>query len=187
MRTNLGAQYSVVTPSGWYANVLFGESDPDRRRQLVPPRRHRQCRASIPASTRRASDFVGRFQLSPNQNITFITRGRFDHAGFRGEPLRDRRDRPPRTLRCRSISRLFYSYYEAQPALGFANRREGISASATYHVTPNWFVTGSALVDLTHYLDVRDTFQTRLRRLPREPGRDGADLPQRRAASICRA
>jgi LPS-assembly protein len=54
----------------------------------------------------------------------------------------------------------FYSYYKAQPALGFANRREGVTASATYHVTPNWFVTGSALVDLSHYLDVRDNFQT---------------------------
>ena len=53
---------------------------------------------------------------------------------------------------------LFYSFYEAQPALGFAHRREGVTASATYRITPNWFVTGSALVDFTRYLDTRDTF-----------------------------
>jgi LPS-assembly protein len=107
----------------------------------------------------RASDFVGRFQLSPNQHITFITRGRFDHA-----------DLGVNRVETGVIARLapfapidlsaFYSYYKAQPALGFANRREGVTASATYHVTPNWFVTGSALVDLSHYLDVRDNFQT---------------------------
>ncbi len=52
----------------------------------------------------------------------------------------------------------FYSYYEAQPLLGYSHYREGVTASATYNITPNWFVSGSLLVDLTHYLDVRNTY-----------------------------
>ncbi|RZK96500.1 MAG: LPS-assembly protein LptD, partial [Methylobacterium sp.] len=158
VRTNLGAQYSVVTPAGWYANVMFGESI-----QIAGVNSFRRgdiANVGLDSGLdTRASDFVGRFQLSPNQHITFITRGRFDHA-----------DLGVNRVETGVIARLapfapidlsaFYSYYKAQPALGFANRREGITASATYHVTPNWFVTGSALVDLSHYLDVRDNFQT---------------------------
>ncbi|WP_156375935.1 MULTISPECIES: LPS-assembly protein LptD [unclassified Methylobacterium] len=158
VRTNLGAQYSVVTPAGWYANVMFGESI-----QIAGVNSFRRgdiANVGLDSGLdSRASDFVGRFQLSPNQNITFITRGRFDHA-----------DLGVNRVETGVIARLapfapidlsaFYSYYRAQPALGFANRREGVTASATYHVTPNWFVTGSALVDLSHYLDVRDNFQT---------------------------
>ena len=158
VRTNLGAQYSVVTPAGWYANAMFGESI-----QIAGVNSFRRgdiANVGLDSGLEnRRSDFVGRVQVSPNQNITFITRGRFDQA-----------DLGVNRFETGIIARLspfapidlsaFYSYYKAQPALGFANRREGVTASATYHVTPNWFVTGSALIDMSHYLDVRDNFKT---------------------------
>ena len=156
VRTNLGGQYSVVTPAGWYANVLFGESiqlagvDSFRRGDLA------NVGFDSGLESRR-SDFVGRFQLSPNQNISLISRARFDHNDFsvnRFETGITARFAPFLPL---SVS-AFYSYYEAQPLLGFSHRREGITASATYNITPNWFVTGSALIDLTHYLDTRDVY-----------------------------
>ncbi|MDR7037853.1 MULTISPECIES: LPS-assembly protein LptD [Methylobacterium] len=161
VRANLGGQYSVVTPAGWYANVLFGESV-----QIAGVNSFRRgdiANVGLESGLEnRRSDFVGRFQLSPNQHISLITRARFDQADFgvnRFESGVTARFSPflPLTVSA------FYSFYEAQPLLGFNNHREGITASATYHITPNWFLTGSALVDLTHYLDARDSYNDALR------------------------
>ena len=156
VRANLGAQYSVVTPTGWYANVMFGESI--QVAGVNSFRRGDLANVGLDSGLEnRRSDFVSRFQLSPNQNISFIARARFDQRDLavnRFEAGVTARFAPFLPLE----TSLFYSFYEAQPALGFAHRREGVTASATYRITPNWFVTGSALVDLTHYLDTRDTF-----------------------------
>jgi len=156
VRANLGAQYSVVTPSGWYANLMFGESI--QIAGVNSFRRGDLANVGLDSGLEnRRSDFVGRFQLSPNQNISFISRARFDQRDFavnRFETGVTARFSPFLPLE----TSLFYSFYEAQPALGFAHRREGVTASATYRITPNWFVTGSALVDFTRYLDTRDTF-----------------------------
>ncbi len=156
VRTNLGGQYSAVTAGGWYTNVMFGQSI-----QLAGVNSFRRgdiANVGLESGLEtRRSDFVGRFQVSPNQNISFISRARFDQSDFkvnRFEAGVTARFAPflPLTLST------FYSYYEAQPLLGFSHRREGVTASATYNITPNWFITGSALVDLTHYLDTRDLF-----------------------------
>lgn len=156
VRANLGGQYSVVTASGWYANLLFGESiaiagvNSFRRGDIA------NVGLDSGLETQR-SDFVGRFQVSPNQNISFISRARLGQGDFglnRFETGITARFAPFLPLETSA----FYSYYEAQPLLGFSHRREGITVAATYHITPNWFVSGSALVDLTRYLDTRDTF-----------------------------
>lgn len=156
VRANIGGAYSVVTPAGWYANVLFGGSI--QVAGVNSFRRGDIANVGLDSGLdQRASNFVSRFQLSPNQNISFITRTRFDQTDFalnRFETGITARLAPFAPI---DLS-LFYSYYEAQPALGFNHHREGLTASATYHVTPNWFVSGSAQLDLTHYLDVRETF-----------------------------
>ncbi len=156
VRANFGGQYSVVTPSGWYANVMFGESI--QIAGVNSFRRGDLANVGLDSGLEdRRSDFVGRAQLSPNQNISFISRfrlGQGDLGVNRFETGVTARFAPFLPLE----TSLFYSYYQAQPALGFARRREGLTASATYRITPNWFVTGSALLDLTHYLDVRDTY-----------------------------
>ena len=161
LRTNLGVQYSVVTPAGWYANVLFGESI-----QIAGVNSFRRGDiANVGLNSgleSRASDFVGRFQLSPNQNISLITRARFDNADFKVNRFETGAIARLAPFAPIDLS-LFYSYYEPQPALGFSHRREGLTASATYHITPNWFLSGSALVDLTYYLDVRDIYTDALR------------------------
>ncbi|WP_449409638.1 LPS-assembly protein LptD [Methylobacterium komagatae] len=156
VRTNLGAQYSIFTPSGWYANAMFGESI-----QLAGVNSFRRgdlANTGLESGLdKRLSDYVGRFQLSPNQNITFISRARFNQADFhasRFETGVTARFSPFVPL----TTSVFYSYYEAQPLLGYSHYREGVTASATYSITPNWFVSGSVLLDLTHYLDVRNTY-----------------------------
>lgn len=161
VRANLGGQYSVVTPAGWYSNIMFGESI-----QIAGVNSFRRgdiANVGLDSGLEeRRSDFVGRFQLSPNQNISFITRGRLGQGDLsmnRFETGVVARFAPFLPLE----TSVFYSYYQAQPALGFGHRREGLTASATYHVTPNWFVSGSALFDLTRYLDVRDIYTDALK------------------------
>ena len=55
---------------------------------------------------------------------------------------------------------LTYARYEAQPAIGFPLRREGLLGSARWDISPNWYVTGSVLLDLDRYLLARETFAT---------------------------
>ena len=156
VRANLGGQYSVVTPSGWYTNVLFGESV--QIAGVNSFRRGDLANVGLDSGLEnRRSDFVTRAQVSPNQNINFIARARLGQGDLgtnRFEAGVSARFAPFVPLE----TSVFYSYYNAQPSLGFSHRREGITATATYHVTPNWFLTGSALFDLTRYLDVRDLF-----------------------------
>ena len=156
VRANLGGQYSVVTAGGWYTNLLFGESiavagvNSFRRGDIA------NVGLDSGLETQR-SDFVGRFQVSPNQNISFITRGRLGQGDLglnRFETGVIARFSPFLPLETSA----FYSYYTAQPLLGFSHRREGITLSATYHITPNWFVSGGTQLDLTRYLDARDLY-----------------------------
>nr|WP_238180248.1 LPS-assembly protein LptD [Methylobacterium haplocladii] len=156
VRANLGGQYSVVTPSGWYANLMAGESIAIAGVNSF--RRGDIANVGLDSGLEnQRSDFVGRAQLSPNQNISFIARARLGQGDLglnRFEAGVTARFAPFLPL----DTSVFYSFYGAQPALGFSHRREGLTASATYHITPNWFVSGSALLDLTRYLDTRDLY-----------------------------
>jgi LPS-assembly protein len=86
-----------------------------------------------------------------------VTRGRFDQNDFAlnrietGVSMNFSPYLPIRTS-------LTYARYAAQPEIGYAQRREGIAASATWNITPNWYVSGSVLLDLDRYLVARQTF-----------------------------
>lgn len=158
VRANLGAEYSITGRNGFYMNAMFGESialagvNSFRRGDIDNVGRN-----SGLETTR--SDFVSRFQVSPNQNISFITRARFDNSTFalkRFESGITAKFAPFLPLE----TSLIYARYEAQPELGFDRRREGLQASALYNITPNWFVTGQVLFDLSHYLQVREFYAT---------------------------
>ncbi|KMO17613.1 LPS-assembly protein LptD [Methylobacterium indicum] len=158
VRANLGAEYSITGRNGFYLNAMAGESiaiagvNSFRRGDIA-----NVGRDSGLEQTR--SDFVTRFQVSPNQNISFITRARFDNDTFALKRLEagiTAKFAPFLPLE----TSLIYARYEAQPELGFDRRREGLQASALYNITPNWFVTGSVLFDLSHYLQVREFYAT---------------------------
>ncbi|MFE1601672.1 LPS-assembly protein LptD [Methylobacterium sp. ID0610] len=160
VRANLGAEYAITTRTGFHVNAMFGESiavagvNSFRRGDI----------ANVGLNSgleTQGSDFVSRLQISPNQNISFITRARFDNDTFALKRLETglfAKFSPFLPL----DTSLLYARYAAQPELGFDHRREGIQASATYSITPNWFITGSLLVDLSHYLEVRELYTTSL-------------------------
>jgi LPS-assembly protein len=100
---------------------------------------------------------VGRFQLSPNQNFSFVTRARFDQEDFGINRIEAGVTANFNPYLPFSTS-LTYARYEAQPEIGFDRRREGILGAATWNLTPNWYITGSVLLDLDRYLLARDTF-----------------------------
>jgi LPS-assembly protein len=158
VRANVGLQYTVTGADGFYANVLFGQSY-----QVAGRNSFRQgdlANVGLDSGLdSRASDYVGRIQLQPNANFSFVTRARFDQGDFGLNRIETgvRANFAPYLPVSTSLT---YARYEAQPQIGFGNRREGILASAQWNVTPNWFVSGSVLLDLDRYILARDLYAT---------------------------
>ncbi|HEX2135422.1 MAG TPA: LPS-assembly protein LptD [Microvirga sp.] len=156
VRANLGAQYTITADNGFTANALVGQSF-----QLAGRNSFRQGdlantgRDSGLESSR--SDYVARLQISPNQNYSFMTRGRFDQDDFSLRRLEVGASANFAPLFPLSTS-VVYARYDAQPEIGLDRRREGLIGSATWNLTPNWFVSGSVLLDLDRYLLARDQF-----------------------------
>jgi LPS-assembly protein len=156
VRANVGVQYTVTGADGFYANALFGQSY-----QVAGRNSFRQgdlANVGLDSGLEsRASDYVGRFQLKPNQNFSFMTRARFDQEDFginRFEAGISANFAPYLPI----SGSLTYARYAAQPEIGFDQRREGILAAARWNVTPNWYVSGSVLLDLDRYLIARDLY-----------------------------
>jgi LPS-assembly protein len=143
----------VTGADDFYANVLFGQSY-----QIAGRNSFRQgdlANVGLDSGLDdRASDYVGRFQISPNSNFAFVTRARFDQEDFGVNRIEAglRANFNPYLPVSTSLT---YARYEAQPAIGFPLRREGLLGSARWDISPNWYVTGSVLLDLDRYLLVR--------------------------------
>jgi LPS-assembly protein len=160
VRANLGVQYTVTGADDFYANVLFGQSY-----QLAGRNSFRQgdlANVGLDSGLdSRASDYVGRFQISPNSSFALVTRARFDQEDF-GINRIEAGFRANFNPYLPVSTSLTYARYEAQPAIGFPLRREGLLGSARWDISPNWYVTGSVLLDLDRYLLARETYLTQL-------------------------
>jgi LPS-assembly protein len=158
VRANVGLQYTVTGADGFYANLLFGQSY-----QLAGRNSFQQADlANVGLDSgldTSASDYVGRFRIAPNANFSFVTRARFDQEDFGVNRIEAGVTANFAPYLPFSTS-LTYARYAAQPEIGFDRRREGLLASARWNVTPNWYVSGSVLLDLDRYLVARDTFAT---------------------------
>ncbi|WP_230531183.1 LPS-assembly protein LptD [Microvirga roseola] len=156
VRANVGLQYTVTGADDFYANVLFGQSY-----QLAGRNSFRQgdlANVGLESGLEsRTSDYVGRLQISPNQNFSFVTRARLDQEDFGLSRLEAGLGANFNPLVPLSTS-VTYARYDAQPEIGFVYPREGILTSARWDITPNWYISGSILLDLDRYLRARDTF-----------------------------
>jgi LPS-assembly protein len=154
VRANLGVQYTITGANDFYANVLFGQSY-----QIAGRNSFRQADlANVGLDSgleSRASDYVGRFQISPNRNFALVTRARLDQEDFSVNRFEAgiRANFDPYLPVSATLT---YARYEAQPEIGFPLRREGLLGSARWNLTPNWYVSGSVLLDLDRYLLVRE-------------------------------
>ncbi|HEY8566468.1 MAG TPA: LPS-assembly protein LptD [Beijerinckiaceae bacterium] len=163
VRADLGIKYSVLSPNGFYADALFGQSFHLAGRNsygygngfgetsdLVNAGRNSGLENS-------RSDYVGRLHMAPNRTINFTARARFDEETFairRFDASLRGSWKPWLPL----STTLTYANYAPQPLLGLDRRREGLLAAANLELTPNWSVTGSVLFDMGKYLIDRETF-----------------------------
>ncbi|NDA47127.1 MAG: LPS-assembly protein LptD [Alphaproteobacteria bacterium] len=146
-RLNYGAQYTAQFNNGAYGNLMVGQSYhvAGTNSYQLPDA------ANIGLSSgldRRRSDLITRAAFAPNMDFNFVTKARFDPSNY-----------ALRRLDFMSTARfgfyelgLQYARYQAQPLLGYDQRREGLSVSNKITVTPNTFVTGNVIFDLTRHL-----------------------------------
>jgi LPS-assembly protein len=158
VRANLGIKYSIQGPNGFYADALFGQSYQvaGRNSFAVGDIANVGLNSGLDSNP---SDYVGRMVVSPTQNISFMTRARFDKDTFdmrRFEAGMIANLNPIVPLN----ASVMYARYEAQPELGLNQRREGIVATAGYNLTSHWSVNGGVTFDLDRYLPYRQQFAT---------------------------
>jgi LPS-assembly protein len=142
-RVNAGLQYTAQFNGAGTVNALFGQSY-----QIFGLNSYTVgdiTNAGLDSGLdRNISDYVGRISYQPNSTYMFLARARFDEETFAME----RFELETRANYDRWGVNFLYGDYAAQPDLGFLTRRQGFLAGASFKLTSNWVVTGSAGYDL---------------------------------------
>ena len=144
-RANVGLQYTAQVNRAGSFNVLFGQSYSlfGQNSYAVGDITNTGLESGLDKAN---SDYVGRVTYQPNSVYSFTARGRFDEQTFTPERL----ELESRATFDRWTLQLLYGDYAAQPLLGLLSRREGILGGASFKVTSNWIVLGSARYDLVN-------------------------------------
>jgi LPS-assembly protein len=142
-RANVGIQYTAQINQGGFINALFGQSY-----QLfgvnsfaVSDGSNTGLQSGLDTNV---SDYVARISYQPDRIFTFSTRYRFDHESF---TIR-RFEAEVRANLDRWQVWTTYGDYDAQPLLGFLQRRQGVLTGASVKLGANWVLTGAARYDL---------------------------------------
>jgi LPS-assembly protein len=143
-RLNYGGQYTMTFRNGGYTNLMVGQSFQLAGRNSYGTPDMANIGLSSGLDTRK-SDIVSRFAIAPNSTFSFIAKGRFDPDTF----TMRRFDMMANATFGPVTGSVQYARYEAQPLIGYDNRREGLSTSVRYKITPNYFVSGNAIFDLS--------------------------------------
>jgi LPS-assembly protein len=144
-RANVGFQYTAQINRAGSVNVLFGESY-----QLFGTNSFSAGVNDITNTglnsglDKTASDYVARVTYQPNSVYSFTARGRFDEQTFAVE----RFEAESRANFDRWTLQILYGNYAPQPELGFLFRRQGVLGGASFKLTENWILLGSARYDL---------------------------------------
>ena len=158
-RLNYGGQATLSLPNGGFINAMVGQS-----RQLAGANAYSQADAANVGLNSgldtRTSDVVGRLAVAPASFVSFVAKGRFDKNDLRARriDLIASFNFDPAHLE------LQYANYASQRAIGFDQRRQGLSATGRYDITKNYFVNGTVTFDMSRYLynalTVQPTFNT---------------------------
>jgi LPS-assembly protein len=142
-RANYGMQYTAQFNRGGFFNVLFGQSYHLFGLNSFAVGDLTNTGLNSGLDTRKA-DYVARASYQPNNIYSFISRFRFDEQDF---TLRRLELETRATFDRWNISAM-YGNYDAQPELGFLNRREGVLTSASVKLNTNWVATGAVRYDI---------------------------------------
>jgi LPS-assembly protein len=161
VRANYGVQHSATLSNGFATNVLFGQSRNVAGRNSFAQGDYVNTGLDSGLETK-ASDYVGRVQLSPWTGLSFTGRGRFDESNF-GMRRMELSANGAYGILSGSVT---YARYQPQPLLGYDKRREGLWTTARVDVTKNWWLSGGALFDLDRYLTDRENYKFALQTDP---------------------
>ena len=142
-RANYGMQYTAQANRGGFVNVLFGQSYQLFGVNSFAVGDVSNTGLNSGLDTRKA-DYVARASYQPNNIYSFISRFRFDEHDF---TLRRLELETRANFDRWNISAL-YGNYDAQPELGFLNRREGVLTSGAVKLDTNWVLTGAMRYDI---------------------------------------
>ena len=142
-RLNAGLQYTAQFNEAGSLNALFGQSYQlyGLNSYSVGDITNTGLDSGLGTNI---SDYVGRISYQPNSTYMFLARARFDEETFAME----RFELETRANFDRWGLYFLYGDYAAQPELGFLTRREGFLAGASFKLTSNWVLLGSAGYDL---------------------------------------
>lgn len=142
-RVNYGLQYTANVHRYGMVNVLFGQSYQmfGQNSYAIADLANTGMNSGLED---RASDYVARLYFQPTGRFSFVTRFRFDK-----DDLSMRRfEAETRSTWDRLTLATIYARYEAQPDIGFPERRHGIYQTATYKFHDYWSLTGGVRYDL---------------------------------------
>jgi len=143
-RINYGGQGTMNFANGGFINAMVGQSQ-----QVAGNNAYAMADAAnvglASGLNTRTSDVVGRLTVAPASFFSMTSKGRFDKDTFdvRRIDLLASLNLNPVTLGIQ------YANYYQQPQIGFNYLRRGISTSARWDVTKNYFLNGSVTLDMS--------------------------------------
>jgi LPS-assembly protein len=142
-RANVALQYTAQFNGGGSVNVLLGQSYQlfGKNSFAVPDATNTGLDSGLES---RASDYVARLIFRPTSAYAFIARFRLDEQSL--DPRRIELESRVNFERW-SVA-VLYGNYDAQPAIGILERREGVLTSGSLKLTQNWSLNGGLRYDL---------------------------------------
>lgn len=144
-RANIGVRYTFQSTTGFLASVLFGQSVHVAGLNSFTQGARDLAGAGIASGLDSIrSDYVARVHVQPWQYGDVTARFRFDERDFR---LNRMEVVSGVNIGSATISTT-YAFIGAQPAFGTSHDVEHVTVGATYRLSPNWAVIGSASYSL---------------------------------------
>ncbi|RBP17122.1 LPS-assembly protein [Roseiarcus fermentans] len=150
-RFNYGLQYTANFANGGHANIVAGESIQvaGQNSYTLYDMANTGMNSGLDKTF---SNFVAGEMIQPTSApVSFLSKQQFDSTTFQ----LDRFDAIAKATIAGVTGSVDYALYAAQPALGWAYPREGLTGSASYKLQDRWTIDGSLVLDMSrHYYDV---------------------------------
>ena len=145
-RANVGIQYTAQFNRGGSVNALFGQSYHlfGTNSFAVADASNTGIGSGLDTSR---SDYVARVTYQPDRVWAFTTRFRFDESTF---DVRRFETEARASFDRWSVS-VLYGQYDAQPELGFLDRREGILTTGSIKLSENWVANAAVRYDVDEH------------------------------------
>ncbi|MGH6799903.1 MAG: LPS-assembly protein LptD [Methylocella sp.] len=146
-RANYGAQFTMNFNNGGYAGLIGGQSYQLAGTNSYATPDAANVGLSSGLDTRR-SDYVSAATFAPNSIFSFIAKARFDVSSLAARRV----DLITNYNFGALTGSIQFANYQAQPVIGYAVRREGLSLTSRYKISDNYFAQGNITFDMSRHL-----------------------------------